>query len=310
MSRPMRKRRNVAAGLIAALLGIGTLAAIAALVTFNDRPAFVAAIGGATATEPSPGPDTVSIGPITISNMISNPAVPATDLYFGGPVWRGWLPDVEVALNDSENIDSLSITSTALRIDFVEPRNDGSVRSAVPMGALGFDFSGPRNNGSGRNTVIGVLGFDFSATRNDGSVNGSNVGSTFGRTRLNEPGLLGAFLFNTPGHGPASVGVASNVPFDGVEIRELIGHLENEPLDQIVTAQPLVPPLAKLPNQSSGALSFEQSLVPEPIGSSISAVPEPPSVALVAVGALAFLWSRYRARARVMPARLRNNRYT
>jgi hypothetical protein len=73
-----------------------------------------------------------------------------------------------------------------------------------------------------------ALGFDFVEPRLDPNVNTTPVDSTFQVTLLMGASPVGSFTFNAPDDTAAFYGISSDLAFDHVQIREVVGADDNE----------------------------------------------------------------------------------
>lgn len=72
------------------------------------------------------------------------------------------------------------------------------------------------------------IGFDFVEPQFDPLVNGPFVDSTFNVTLLAGQQIVSSFMFSRPNDQATFVGAWSDVPFDRLEIREVVGENGNE----------------------------------------------------------------------------------
>lgn len=82
---------------------------------------------------------------------------------------------------------------------------------------------------------ISALGFRFVEPQFDPNVNAPFVDSTFTITVLSNGASLGSFNFNAPNDQASFYGVASDTPFNEVQIVETVGGSENEFFGQFFT---------------------------------------------------------------------------
>lgn len=75
---------------------------------------------------------------------------------------------------------------------------------------------------------VNSLGFDFVEPEFDPLVNAPFIDSTFEITLLNSGSIIDSFEFTRPNDIATFVGFSSDSVFDQVEIREIIGGIENE----------------------------------------------------------------------------------
>ncbi|MHB9080190.1 MAG: type VI secretion system tube protein Hcp [Pirellulaceae bacterium] len=72
------------------------------------------------------------------------------------------------------------------------------------------------------------FGFEFVEPEHDPNVYAAFVDSTFSVTLKRGGAVVGTFDFNSPSDQASFIGATSSTPFDRIEIRELIGGIENE----------------------------------------------------------------------------------
>ncbi|MBL8223900.1 MAG: VPLPA-CTERM sorting domain-containing protein [Chromatiales bacterium] len=168
----------------------------AALITFTDRAAFLAATGATDATGPLPFFD----NPVSGNIVAGSVTFTVNTAYFGGVVVGDWS-----TLNPGAEL----VISNGLAPTIFSDSFDASF--AAPVYAAGFDMVEP-----GSSTL---------------AVDGCNlpcVDSTFTVSLRSGGTLVDSFTFNAPNDGLAFVGVWSTSPFDRVEIRETVGTDDNE----------------------------------------------------------------------------------
>lgn len=162
----------------------------AAMVTYSDRAAFIAATGatgiGAIPSNISGG---FTLGGLTFSDQSGSSMV------------------------STNNWSTLISEATDMAISGVESFN---VTAAGPLFAFGFDFHEPNNT-----TPPGP---QFPDTCNTATC----TDSTFMVTLLSGASVVGAFSFNRPDDVLAFVGVASTLAFDRVEVRDTTNTIDNE----------------------------------------------------------------------------------
>lgn len=191
--------------ILAILIGIGIqFRAHATIVTFDDKSAFLASTAATSATGALPdfgliaggAGATLSVGSVTLSIT-----PPASQLYVGTSGTVGVI----------DNDWTTKLAGADIAISDIENLN-ADLSSSV--------FS---------------LGFDFVEPENDPNVNAIFIDSTFTVTLLNGLSVVDSFTFNAVNDTAAFVGVWSDTLFDGVEIRETVGGIDNEFYGQFYT---------------------------------------------------------------------------
>jgi len=181
------KRPLAAVALCAGLL---SAAADAAIMTFTNRAAFLAAtgassIGAIPATIAGSG---FTLGPLTFTNH-------APSTMTSGVNWSTLISEpFDLAVS---NIESFNIAASG------------------PLFAFGFDFHEP--------TLSTPPGPAFPDTCNTACVD-----STFRITLFNGAIVVDSFDFNADDDVLAFIGVSSTLSFDRIEIRETVGTSDNE----------------------------------------------------------------------------------
>ncbi len=135
------------------------------------------------------------------------------------------------------------------------PEQDFTLR--LPGPDLGI--SGSENLNVDLASPVVALGFDFVEPRFDPHVNAPFVDSTFGVTLKSGGAIVGSFFFNAPNDTAAFVGVWSALSFDRVEIREVVGDIENEFWGQFYTTPALrsdIAPTSLTWNAAQGGVDF------------------------------------------------------
>jgi hypothetical protein len=189
------------------LLGVFSIRANAAVITFTDRASFEAATG---ATLAGPIPFTPSGSPFSIGDLSFTSAPPPT-------------------LNASRNWSTLISEPFDLAINGVENFN---VDSGTPLFSFGFDFhepSAPRPPA-------------FPDTCNTDVC----VDSTFELKLLSGVTTVATYTFTRPNDTLAFVGIWTSDPFDRIEIRETFGTADNEFFGNFTTGTTPVPEPASL----------------------------------------------------------------
>jgi hypothetical protein len=131
-------------------------------------------------------------------------APPSFNLFVGtgnSTSWTGLLSGNQIGISDTEN----------LNIDL-----------ANPVFAFGFDFVEPENDPTS-------------------FINAPFVDSTFQVRFLNNGLLVDTFIFNAPNDVAAFFSVWGDVTFDRVEIREIVGGIENEFFGEFYTGTAPLP---------------------------------------------------------------------
>ncbi|MCL4800862.1 MAG: PEP-CTERM sorting domain-containing protein [Burkholderiales bacterium] len=188
--------------LLAALLALGSAGANAAIITYADRGAFIAATGA------------VPIGAIPAS-------VPSGGFSLGGLTFSNHSPS---SFNSSVNWSTLISEANDLALNGDEEFN---IDAAGPLFAFGFDFHEP--------SLSTPPGPTFPDTCNTACVD-----STFTVTLLAGAVVVDAFAFNRPDDVLAFVGVASTTAFDRIEIRES-GTADNEFFGNFLISRTAIP---------------------------------------------------------------------
>ncbi len=210
------------------LVGASAVVAHAATTVYHDRGTFLAATGAVSATGPLPDDGVEPGDMVTVGTVHFSLTAPSYHLFLGlggscGTIpncdWTLRNPGPDIAISDIENLNA----------DFL----------AGPVVAAGFDFVKPIN--------------DYSAVSNPGL-------STFEITLLLGGVAVDSFRFDTPSADfPADsldfVGVADTVPFDRMEIREVVGGIDDEFWGQFYTA-------GNRPPDCSGATATPSTLWP------------------------------------------------
>lgn len=188
--------------------------ASAAIVTFDDRSAFVAATGATGIGSIPSGAASAATFSLGGFDFISEP--PST---FNRTVnWSTVISeDFDLALNDVEQFN---------------------FESPGPIYSFGFDFHEPNQT-----TPPGPTDPDTCNTA-------VCVNSSFEVTLLNGAMVVGSFSFSSPPVRPNDllqfVGVGSSEPFDRIEIRESVGSNDNEFFGNFLVGRTAVPEPATL----------------------------------------------------------------
>lgn len=126
----------------------------------------------------------------------------------------------------------------------------GSVRVTLPGGstmALGewtshldgeFAISGMENLNYDFAAPVFAAGFRFVEPEFDPNVNGTFVDSTFRITLLSAGSVVHVFDAARPNDVASFIGISGNVAFDRMEVREIIGGVENEFFGEVFTGIP------------------------------------------------------------------------
>lgn len=191
----MKHSKHLIALVIGPLVSVMASVSDAAIITYSDRTTFLTETGATNVTDPLPNlgnvSDSFTQGPITYSDPFPGPGQ-----FFVGvagtsiPEWNTLNPGNDVA-NDVENLD---ITSSGL------------------VFSMGFDFVEPSIGGSTTDTcfVATCTNSDFTVTLFNGAV------------------PVDSFAFNAPDDVLAFVGVWSTAAFNKLEIREILGGIDDE----------------------------------------------------------------------------------
>jgi hypothetical protein len=206
-------RSAVALALLAFVFTTAVVRADAAIMTFTDRAAFLAATGATDATGPLPDSGATTTNPQTVGTVtFSTPTAPAPVLFIGTAGilglsdWTTLNPGPDIAISDAENLNTLF---------------------AAPVFSAGFDFVEPSAGGSTTDTCFLPACTD----------------STFQVALRNGATLVDSFTFNASDDVLAFVGVWSSALFDGLEIREILTVLsaDNEYFGRVYTGTTELP---------------------------------------------------------------------
>ena len=197
-----------------ALIGLACLisnTALAGIITFDNRAAFIAATGA------------TGIGAIPFSNSSANFNLGGFDFINESPS----------SFNRSRNWSTVISEPFDLAINREEQFN---VESPGPIFSFGFDFHEP--------IVSTPPGPTSPDTCNRPAV--ECIPSTFEMTLLNGAAMVGSFQFKSPTPHTNNlllqfVGVGSSDPFDRIEIRELVGTADNEFFGNFLVGRTPVP---------------------------------------------------------------------
>ena len=184
----------------------------ATIMTFDNKPAFLAATGATSATGPLPDQGIVE-NSITLGNVTFEASrfVVGTggDARVTNGDWTRRLPGNELAISDGANGSATE---------------DLDVIFDAPVFAAGFDFVEPEH---------------------DPNIFAPFVDSTFVVTLKHGGVPVGAFTFNAPNDTAMFLGVWSDASFDRMEIREVLGSEDDEFFGQFYTSTvPFVPGLS------------------------------------------------------------------
>lgn len=100
------------------------------------------------------------------------------------------------------------------------------------------------------------FGFDFVEPQNDPNVNAPFEESTYQVTLLLGASIVDTFQFDRPNDSAQFVGVGTDVAFDRIEIREIIGNNENELFGQFYTGMTPIPEAGAVAQFMAGALGL------------------------------------------------------
>ena len=213
MKNPMKRGMDVlAAAVLFSSVAAGT--SQAALILFSDKTDFLAETGASDATGPGLLPDLGSVGlaPVVLGDVTLQSAS-GNSLFVGtsgsavvNDDWTLRLPGPDIAISGFEHLDV-------------------SVNLASPAFSFGFDFVEPEL---------------------DPNVNAAFAESTFTVTLLSGGMFVDSFLFSRPNDSAEFVGVWSTAAFDGIEIRETTGGIENEFFGEFYAGTQRVPEPASI----------------------------------------------------------------
>jgi hypothetical protein len=169
------------------------------LRTFSNKAAFLSATGATSATGPLPARGRIPGGQIVPIGSIRL-STPSREMILGpSPFdWSPLLPGNDLAISESENLD---------------------VGLTAPVNSFGFDFHEPTAPGSGSGTCGDTVCPD----------------STFQVTLFSTSTQVGSFTFNASNNVAAFIGVQSTAQFNRVEIREIVGGIDDEFFGQFYT---------------------------------------------------------------------------
>jgi hypothetical protein len=184
------------AGLVGLVLAVPAYATT--VVTFGDKAAFLSSTGATSATGPLPSIQFTQFAPTTVGSVTF---FSTNGLFFGAEFesevdWTTLLPGNEIAINSFENMD---------------------VSFAAPVFSYGFDFVEPQ----------------FCCP----NINAPFVDSTFNLALFSDTTPVGTFTFNfnAPNDVAAFIGVWTDMPFNNVQIREIVGGIDNEFFGEVYT---------------------------------------------------------------------------
>ena len=178
------------------ILGLN-MSAHAAIVTFDDKLVFLTATGATTATGALPDSGLIPGGAgasETVGDVTFSIAAPSSALYIG----------------------------TAGQVGIVN--NDWTTR----LPGSDIAISGVENLNADLAISVFSLGFDFVESEDDPNVNAPFIDSIFGVSLFEGGSLVDSFTFNAPNDIAAFVGVWGDTPFNRVEIREIVGGIDDE----------------------------------------------------------------------------------
>lgn len=186
-----------------ALAALCSAAHAAPLTLFSDKALFLATTGASAASGPLPNLGIIAdggetLGSITFSQVGNHSMFIGTNGLRNSD-WTALLAGNDIAINDTENLN---------------------ISTATPVFALGFDFVEPSLGGAG-------LGGCFVSTCTD---------STFSVTLKAGAATVGSFQFNVEDDIAGFVGVWSDLAFNGVEVRETSGGIDNEYYGRVFTS--------------------------------------------------------------------------
>lgn len=178
--------------LIAGLLGLAlAVPAHAATVTvFDNKSVFLSRTGATSATGPLPSLGYVGANPTTVGSVTF---FGSTGIYFG-----------------AEFVSEVDWTTLLPGHEIaINDLENLDVSFATPVYSYGFDFVEPQ----------------FSTP----NINAPFVDSTFAVSLFNNSTPVGAFTFNAPNDVAAFAGVWTDMAFNNVQIREIVGGIELVP---------------------------------------------------------------------------------
>jgi hypothetical protein len=233
--------------LIAGLLGLAlAVPAHAATVTvFDNKSVFLSRTGASSATGPIPPLGFVSNTPTTVGSVT-----------FTGPNGGLWFGAVGVSEVDWTTL----LPGHEIAINSFENMD---VSFATPVYSYGFDFVEPQ----------------FSTP----NINAPFVDSTFAVSLFSNSTPVGAFTFNAPNDVAAFAGVWTDMAFNNVQIREIVGGIENEFFGEVYTGGRRIPGCSGLAPGRGGAVPPGQLSPPGCSGfapGQLSAVPIPAALPL------------------------------
>lgn len=194
------------------------LTAYATVITFNDQSAFLTATGSTSATGVLPNIGMIpggTGGTQTIDSVTFSIASPSIALFIGTsglsfPDWYAPLGGNDIAISGIENLN---------------------ISLAIPVYSFGFDIAEP-------NTTMP----HFSSS------NFPTSDATFTITLLNDTTSIGTFMFKPPDDVVSFFGAWADVQFNKVEIREIVGGIDDEYFGQFYTGSS---PVAPVPEPST-----------------------------------------------------------
>lgn len=188
--------------LLAAFSMLHAARADAATILLTDRTTFGLATGATSVGAIPQGSGPFTLGPLSFQNQLPSSLNHTIN-------WSTLISEpFDLAINDRENFNV--------------------VTSSVSLFAFGFDFHEP--------SLSTPPGPAFPDT-----CNASCVDSTFQITVLNGGTSVGSHLFNMPNDVLTFVGVSSTDPFDRIEVREIVGNIDNEFFGNFLVATQRVP---------------------------------------------------------------------
>lgn len=204
-----------------ALLAAAVTPASAAIVVYDNMGSFLTD-SQATATAPIPFIGKQGLGPAVVGELTFTSGPNATTLFFDE--WSDKIGDggeiAEIAISEMEDLN-------------------------VDLDAPVYSF-----------------GWEFVEVESDPNINGRNgepgpfVESTFEVTLYLGAAMVDSFQFSRPNDQATFVGVWGDLPFDRVEIREIVGDLGNEFFGQFYTGGELLPEPATMSLLGLGGLAL------------------------------------------------------
>jgi len=176
--------------------------AYSTVVTFDDKRTFLSSTGATRASGPIPPLGNVGSTPTTVRGVT---------FFSNNGLWFGVVGEPEINWTRLLPGHEIAINSF----------ENLDVSFAAPVYSYGFDFVEP----------------EFSTP----NINAPFVDSTFNLALFSDTTPVGAFMFNAPNDVAAFIGVWSDMAFNNVQIREIVGGGENEFFGRVYTGTNPVP---------------------------------------------------------------------